>query len=76
MGLYKLFPEDSYNNMIYDNIMIDIPDPSDALLLENGAASQNTFYSNTLFDMDGNRINIDEESMREGSSNISNRNNN
>lgn len=56
--------------------MIGIHDPSDALLLENGAASQNTFYSNTLFDMDGNRINLDEESMREGSSNISNGNNN
>jgi mannuronan 5-epimerase len=48
--------EDSYNNMIHDNTMIGIPNPSDALSVENGAAEQNTFYSNLLFDEDGNRL--------------------
>jgi mannuronan 5-epimerase len=48
--------EDSYNNIIHDNTMIDIPNPSDALFVEDGAAEQNRFYSNVLFDADGNRI--------------------
>ena len=30
--------------------MIDIPNQDDALFIENGAASQNTFYSNVLLD--------------------------
>ena len=62
--------EDSYDNIIHDNTMIDIPVPSDALLIENGAAEENTFYSNVLFDMDGNRIELGEESMQEGLSDV------
>ncbi len=62
--------EDSYDNIIHDNTMIDIPVPSDALLIENGAAEENTFYSNVLFDMDGNRIDLGEESMQEGLSDV------
>jgi mannuronan 5-epimerase len=48
--------EDSYDNIIHDNTMIGIPNPSDALSAENGAEEQNTFYSNVLFDADGNKI--------------------
>ena len=42
--------EDSYDNTIYENLMINMPDQDDALFIENGAASQNTFYSNVLLD--------------------------
>jgi mannuronan 5-epimerase len=70
--------EDSYENIIHDNIVIDISNPSDALSIENGVVEQNTFYSNVLFDMDGNRTDLDEESMRAGFSGVDsdNRNNN
>jgi parallel beta-helix repeat protein len=68
--------EDSYDNTIHDNILIDIQSLSDALLLENGAATQNTFYSNVLLDSDGNRIDLDEESTQERSSGFDNSNNN
>jgi mannuronan 5-epimerase len=68
--------EDSSNNMIRDNTVIDIQSPSDALLLENGAAAQNTFYSNVLLDSDGNRIELDEERMQEPSSDVDNNNSN
>jgi mannuronan 5-epimerase len=67
--------QDSYDNTIYDNVMIDIPDPTDALSIENGAAGQNIFRSNILFDADGNRIDLSEENMQERSSNVNNSNN-
>ena len=53
----------SNENIIHDNIIRNIPNPSDALSIENGAAEQNTFYSNVLFDMDGNRIDLGEGNM-------------
>jgi mannuronan 5-epimerase len=69
--------EHSYNNIIYDNTMIDIPDPSNALSIENGADSKNTFYSNLLVDIDdGNRIDLGEESMQERSFGFDNSNDN
>ena len=68
--------EDSYDNTIYDNLMIDIPNQDDALFIENGAASQNTFYSNILLDSDGNRIDLGENNMPEASSNVNNSSNN
>src|SRR5215204_7523272 len=68
--------EDSYDNIIHDNTMIDILDPSDALSVENGAAEQNRFYSNVLFDMDGNRVDLGEESIQEAYSDSNNANNN
>jgi mannuronan 5-epimerase len=68
--------EDSYDNIIHDNTMIDILDPSDVLSVENGAAEQNRFYSNVLFDMDGNRVDLGEESIQEASSDSNNANNN
>src|ERR671910_3387467 len=64
--------EDSYNNVIHDNTIIDIPDPSVALSIENGAAEQNTFYSNILFDADGNRVDLGGGNMQEVSSGIDN----
>jgi mannuronan 5-epimerase len=68
--------EDSYNNIIHDNTMIDIPNQSNALFVENGAAEQNTFYSNVLFDTDGKRVDLGEESIQEASSDSDNANNN
>lgn len=67
--------EDSSNNVIHDNIVINIPDQSDALSVENGAAEQNTFYSNVLFDVDGNRVDLGEGNMQEGSSGVDSDNN-
>jgi mannuronan 5-epimerase len=67
--------QESYNNKIHDNTVIDIQSPSDALLLENGAAAQNTFYSNVLLDSDGKRIELDEERMQ-GLSDVDNSDNN
>lgn len=49
----------SNDNTIFNNIMRNIPDQSDALFLEEGAAEQNTLYSNILIDSDGNMINLD-----------------
>jgi mannuronan 5-epimerase len=66
--------EDSSNNEIHDNTIIDIPDPSVALSVENGAAEQNTFYSNILFDVDGNRVDLGEGNMQGGSSGVDNDN--
>jgi mannuronan 5-epimerase len=67
--------EDSYDNTIYDNLMIDIPNQDDALFIENGAASQNTLYSNILLDSNGNKIDL-RENMQEVSSDVNNGNNN
>jgi hypothetical protein len=58
--------------VIHDNTIIDIPDPSVALSIENGAAEQNTFYSNILFDVDGNRVDLGEGNMQEDSSGVDN----
>lgn len=51
----------SYENMIHDNIIINIPKPSDALYLEDGAANQNTLHSNILIDGNGKEINLEEQ---------------
>jgi parallel beta-helix repeat protein len=67
--------EDSSNNTIRDNIVINIPNQSDTLSVENGAAGQNTFYSNVLFDVDGNRVDLGDGNMQEGSSGVDNDNN-
>jgi poly(beta-D-mannuronate) C5 epimerase len=50
--------EDSYDNIIHDNTMIGIPNPSDALSVENEAAEQNTVYSNVSLDAEGNRLDL------------------
>ena len=53
--------EDSYDNIIYGNIMREIQNPSDALLIEEGAAEQNKLYSNKLMDTYGQEIDLDEQ---------------
>ena len=40
--------KESYDNVIYNNVIRNIPDPSDALHIEDGAAKENTLYSNKV----------------------------
>jgi hypothetical protein len=58
--------EDSYENVIYNNTIINIPDPSEALHLRDGASEQNTLHSNTLIGINGQRIPLDELEIIEG----------
>jgi poly(beta-D-mannuronate) C5 epimerase len=55
--------EDSYDNTIYGNIMRKIQNPSDALLIEEGAAEQNDLNSNKLTDTDGQEIDLDRQGI-------------
>jgi hypothetical protein len=55
--------EDSYDNTIYGNIMKEIQNPSDALLIEEGAAEQNDLNSNKLTDTDGQEIDLDRQGI-------------
>jgi mannuronan 5-epimerase len=55
--------EDSYDNTIYGNIMKEIQNPSDALLIEEGAAEQNELNSNKLMDTDGQEIDLDRQGI-------------
>ena len=52
---------DSYDNIIYGNIMRGIQNPADALFIEEGAAEQNNFYSNKLVNTEGQEIDLDEQ---------------
>lgn len=55
--------EDSSGNSIHDNVIIDIPDPTTALDIENGAETENTLYSNILINSsNGQVISLDERS--------------
>jgi mannuronan 5-epimerase len=40
--------KESYGNVIYNNAIRNIPDPSDALHIEDGAAEDNTLHSNKV----------------------------
>jgi parallel beta-helix repeat protein len=51
--------EDSSENVVYNNTIINIPDPSEALHLRDGASEQNTHHSNTLITINGERISLD-----------------
>lgn len=51
--------EDSIDNQVYNNTMINIPDPSEALHLRDKASEQNIFYSNTLINLNGEKIMLD-----------------
>ena len=51
--------EDSFENVVYNNTIINIPDPSEALHLRDGASEQNTLHSNTLITINGERISLD-----------------
>ena len=53
--------EDSFENVVYNNTIINIPDPSEALHLRDGASEQNMLHSNTLITINGERISLDEE---------------
>jgi len=43
--------KDSFENTIYNNAIVDIEDPEDALGIDEGAEDQNTLYSNVLLDL-------------------------
>lgn len=55
--------------------MINIPDPSEALHLRDGASEQNTLHSNTLVGINGQRISLDELAITEGTEDSSENNN-
>ena len=46
----------SYENIICDNIIMNIPNISDAFFIEEGAAEQNNLYSNKLVNTYGQEI--------------------
>lgn len=50
----------SNENIINNNIIRNIPNPSDALYVEEGATEQNTLYSNILVASNGERIDLDQ----------------
>jgi hypothetical protein len=58
--------EDSFENLVYNNIMINITDPSEALYLRDGEPEQNTLHSSTLIGINGQRISLDELEITEG----------
>jgi len=45
--------KESLDNIIHDNVLENIPDPSEAFHIEEGAAANNTLYSNKLISFDG-----------------------
>ncbi|MFY9565334.1 MAG: NosD domain-containing protein [Nitrososphaeraceae archaeon] len=51
----------SYENIISDNIIKNIPDIFDAFFIEEGAAEQNNLYSNKLVNTYGQEIDLDEK---------------
>jgi parallel beta-helix repeat protein len=68
--------EDSFENLVYNNTIINIPDPSEALHLRNGASEQNMLHSNTLIDINGQRISLDELGITEEGAEDSSESNN
>lgn len=53
--------EDSFNNNIHNNIIMNIADPEDALGIEGDAGEQNTLFSNILLNQsNGLRIDLDQ----------------
>jgi parallel beta-helix repeat protein len=58
--------EDSFENVIYNNTIINIPDPSEALRLRDGASEQNMLYSNTLISLNGEITSLDGEQALDG----------
>jgi parallel beta-helix repeat protein len=53
----------SYENIIYDNIIMNIPNISDAFFIEEGAAEQNNLYSNKLVDTYGQGIDLNKQEI-------------
>jgi mannuronan 5-epimerase len=61
---------ESNDNKIYNNILEDIPNKPNALFLEEGAAGQNSLYSNKLVDSHGREIDLDPNEQQIEWSNI------
>jgi mannuronan 5-epimerase len=53
--------EDSFENVVYNNTIINMPDSSEALHLRDGASEQNSLHSNTLIATNDERISLDIE---------------
>jgi parallel beta-helix repeat protein len=51
--------EDSFDNAVYNNTIINIPEPSEAIYLRDGASQQNILYSNILINESGQEISLD-----------------
>lgn len=51
--------------MIYDNIIMNTEDRADPFFIE-GAAEQNSLYSNKLVNTYGQEIGLDEQSIEKG----------
>jgi poly(beta-D-mannuronate) C5 epimerase len=51
--------EDSFGNAVYNNTIMNIPEPAEALYLRDGASQQNTLYSNILINESGQEISLD-----------------
>jgi mannuronan 5-epimerase len=51
--------EDSFDNVVYNNTIINVSDPSEALYSRNEASEQNMLYCNTLINVNGERIMLD-----------------
>jgi parallel beta-helix repeat protein len=51
--------EDSFDNAVYNNTMMNIPEPTEALYLRDGATEQNTLHSNVLINEGGQEISLD-----------------
>ena len=50
---------DSFENIIYNNTIVNIEDPEDALSIDDGAEDQNTLYSNVLINESGQEFSLD-----------------
>lgn len=62
---------DSSENMVYDNVIVDIADPADALYIEEGSETENTLYSNLLKNSsNGQVISLDQRSNATSDSEI------
>jgi parallel beta-helix repeat protein len=50
---------DSFENIIYNNTIVNMEEPEDALSIDDGAEDQNTLYSNVLINESGQEISLD-----------------
>jgi mannuronan 5-epimerase len=51
--------EDSFDNIVSNNTLINIPEPYEALYLRDGASQRNTLYSNILINESGQEISLE-----------------
>jgi parallel beta-helix repeat protein len=57
--------KDSYDNIIYGNIMREIQNLSDALFIEDEAAEQTNLYHNKLVNTDGHEIDLNNQAIED-----------